>query len=99
MLRLCNWLSEERTRYSKLQQSTDSELETLRQQQVLRNQLNLTTRKLENLTDIERRLSSRKSASSDIQGNAHPAYSGPVGEEKSATDDGAAILYDKENTP
>ncbi|EMJ5883285.1 two-component system QseEF-associated lipoprotein QseG [Enterobacter cloacae] len=54
-------LSEERTRYSKLQQSTDSELDTLRQQQQhLRTQLDTTTRKLENLTDIERQLSSRK---------------------------------------
>ncbi|MCT4716753.1 two-component system QseEF-associated lipoprotein QseG [Enterobacteriaceae bacterium H18W14] len=57
-------LSDERTRYSKLQQSTDGELDTLReQQQRLRNQLDLTTRKLENLTDIERQLSSRKPAS------------------------------------
>lgn len=54
-------LSEERSRYSKLQQSTDSELDTLRQQQQhLRTQLDTTTRKLENLTDIERQLSSRK---------------------------------------
>ncbi|HKS34403.1 MAG TPA: two-component system QseEF-associated lipoprotein QseG [Enterobacteriaceae bacterium] len=54
-------LSSERSRYAKLQQSTDGELDTLRQQQEhLRNQLDLTTRKLENLTDIERRLSSRK---------------------------------------
>lgn len=54
-------LSEERTRYSKLQQSTDGELDLLRQQQQhLRSQLDLTTRKLESLTDIERQLSSRK---------------------------------------
>ncbi|WP_313774064.1 two-component system QseEF-associated lipoprotein QseG [Enterobacter huaxiensis] len=54
-------LSEERSRYSRLQQSTDSELDTLRQQQdSLRTQLDTTTRKLENLTDIERQLSSRK---------------------------------------
>lgn len=57
-------LSDERTRYSRLQQSADGELDTLReQQQRLRNQLDLTTRKLENLTDIERQLSSRKPAS------------------------------------
>lgn len=56
-------LSGERTRYSKLQQSTDGELDALRQQQEhLRSQLTLTTQKLENLTDIERRLSSRKPA-------------------------------------
>ncbi|WP_312952115.1 two-component system QseEF-associated lipoprotein QseG [Superficieibacter sp.] len=58
-------LSEERYRYSKLQQSTDGELDTLRQQQqYLQNQLDLTSRKLENLTDIERQLSSRKPAGS-----------------------------------
>lgn len=50
-------LAEERQRYSKLQQSSDSELDTLRQQHhVLQQQLELTTRKLENLTDIERQL-------------------------------------------
>ena len=50
-----------RARYAKLQQSSDAELETLRQQEIeLRSQLELTTRKLENLTDIERQLSSRK---------------------------------------
>lgn len=54
-------LSEERQRYSKLQQTTDGDLDTLRQQhQHLQNQLDLTTRKLENLTDIERQLSTRK---------------------------------------
>ena len=54
-------LFEERQRYSKLQQSSDSELDTLRQQQQrLQQQLDTTTRKLENLTDIERQLSSRK---------------------------------------
>lgn len=56
-------LAEERQRYSKLQQSSDSELDTLRQQHhVLQQQLELTTRKLENLTDIERQLSTRKPA-------------------------------------
>lgn len=56
-------LAEERSRYSKLQQTTDSELDELReQQQQLRTQLELTTRKLENLTDIERQLSTRKPA-------------------------------------
>lgn len=58
-------LAEERQRYSKLQQTSDSELDTLRQQQQhMQAQLDLTTRKLENLTDIERRLSSRKPAGS-----------------------------------
>lgn len=54
-------LAEERQRYSKLQQTTDGDLDTLRQQhQHLQAQLDLTTRKLENLTDIERQLSTRK---------------------------------------
>ncbi|MDU3068560.1 MAG: two-component system QseEF-associated lipoprotein QseG [Escherichia coli] len=53
----------ERQRYGKLQQASDSELDTLRQQHhVLQQQLELTTRKLENLTDIERQLSTRKPA-------------------------------------
>ncbi|MFP2240106.1 two-component system QseEF-associated lipoprotein QseG [Pseudescherichia vulneris] len=60
-------LSEERSRYSKLQQSSDAELEIMRQQQQhLSSQLELTTRKLENLTDIERQLSSRKPAGSNF---------------------------------
>jgi len=60
-------LSEERYRYSKLQQSADGELDTLRQQQqYLREQLETTSRKLENLTDIERRLSTRKPAGNDL---------------------------------
>ncbi len=56
-------LSAERQRYSKLQQTSDSELDALRQQQqALQTQLDLTTRKLESLTDIERQLSTRKPA-------------------------------------
>ncbi|MEX5384594.1 two-component system QseEF-associated lipoprotein QseG [Cronobacter muytjensii] len=72
-------LSEERGRYSKLQQSADSELDALREQQRhLRSQLELTTRKLENLTDIERQLSTRKSAGGYIQDSSH----NPDGTEK-----------------
>ncbi|MRS14641.1 two-component system QseEF-associated lipoprotein QseG [Enterobacteriaceae bacterium RIT691] len=78
-------LSDERSRYSKLQQSTDGELDTLRQQQQhLRSQLDLTTRKLENLTDIERQLSSRKPSGSSLgPDSAHPGELTPAtGEEK-----------------
>ncbi|SFU13556.1 YfhG lipoprotein [Kosakonia arachidis] len=66
-------LADERSRYGKLQQSTDSELDSLRQQQqFLREQLETTTRKLETLTDIERRLSTRsKPASTDLPDNIH----------------------------
>ncbi|MFU0890890.1 two-component system QseEF-associated lipoprotein QseG, partial [Kluyvera sichuanensis] len=54
-------LSEERQRYSKLQEASDGQLDALRlQQQQLQGELDLTTRKLQNLTDIERQLSTRK---------------------------------------
>lgn len=67
-------LAEERGRYTKLQQSTDAELDALRQQQqFLREQLETTTRKLENLTDIERRLSTRKPGGNDLPDSARPA--------------------------
>ena len=57
-------LSDERTRYSKLQESSDAAMDELRQQQqALKGELDLTTRKLQNLTDIERQLSSRKPSS------------------------------------
>ena len=66
-------LSDERSRYSALQQSSDNELDTLReQQQRLRSQLSLTTRKLENLTDIERQLSNRKPAATELPDNTKP---------------------------
>ncbi|MDW2741871.1 MULTISPECIES: two-component system QseEF-associated lipoprotein QseG [Enterobacteriaceae] len=67
-------LAEERSRYAKLQQTSDSELDTLReQQQHLHSQLALVTRKLENLTDIERRLSSRKTSGGELPDATHPA--------------------------
>lgn len=79
-------LSDERSRYSKLQQSSDGEMDTLRQQQQhLRSQLDLTTRKLENLTDIERQLSTRKPAGSNfVPDAAHPGDQTPAatGEDK-----------------
>lgn len=54
-------LAEERQRYGKLQETSDAQLDALRlQQQQLQAELDLTTRKLQNLTDIERQLSSRK---------------------------------------
>lgn len=60
-------LSDERTRYQQLQQSTDSQIELLHQNQLrLQNQLQVTSRKLENLTDIERQLSSRKQLQGEI---------------------------------
>ena len=60
-------LVEERSRYTKLQQTTDSQLDELRQtQQFLRNELEITTRKLETMSDIERQLSSRKPGSNYV---------------------------------
>lgn len=68
-------LSQERTRYYHLQQTSDSELDALRQHQhLLARELADTRRKLETLTDIERQLSSRKSA--DVSDNAHVAGKG-----------------------
>ncbi len=58
-------LSAERSRYAALQQSSDAQLDNLRQQQTqLRQSLDDTQRKLERLTDIERQLSSRKTPDS-----------------------------------
>lgn len=55
-------LSEERMRYAHLQESSDAQLDGLRQQQILlKNDLAVTRRKLDTLTDIERQLSSRRS--------------------------------------
>lgn len=60
-------LTEERLRYQRLQESSDKQLDTLRTQQTqLQYQLDVTTRKLENLTDIERQLSQRKQMSGDL---------------------------------
>ncbi|MFT4274475.1 MAG: two-component system QseEF-associated lipoprotein QseG [Pantoea sp.] len=63
-------LSEARGRYTRLQQSSDAELDSLRQQQrTLRKSLDDTQHKLERLTDIERQLSSRKAP--DSSDSAH----------------------------
>lgn len=82
-------LSDERLRYSKLQQSADGELDTLREQQRrLRGQLELTTRKLENLTDIERQLSSRKPGSNYLpDSNKNAEKVAPTPASGSAGDD------------
>ena len=64
-------LSEERTRYHHLQQNHDAELDALRQHQVkLTQELSVTRRKLESLTDIERQLSSRRSPDASDPGHA-----------------------------
>lgn len=63
-------LSDERLRYKRLQESSDKLLDALRvQQNHLQYQLEMTTKKLENLTDIERQLSSRKQLSGEMPDN------------------------------
>lgn len=82
-------LSEERTRYHHLQQSSDAELDALRQQQIaLKQELALTRRKLDTLTEIERQLSSRRST--DTSDNNHA--------ERPDTSDSAAPDVHKEET-
>lgn len=63
-------LFDEKARYQHLQESSDSQIDTLRQSQIrLQAQLQDTSRKLENLTDIERQLSSRKQLQGEIPDN------------------------------
>nr|WP_314422796.1 two-component system QseEF-associated lipoprotein QseG [uncultured Erwinia sp.] len=65
-------LSAERTRYATLQQTSDAQLDALRQQEIALNQeLAVTRRKLDSLTDIERQLSSRRSP--DASDSSHAA--------------------------
>ncbi|CAI0702100.1 MULTISPECIES: two-component system QseEF-associated lipoprotein QseG [Serratia] len=60
-------LFDEKARYQHLQESADGQIDTLRQGQIrLQAQLQDTSRKLENLTDIERQLSSRKQLQGEI---------------------------------
>lgn len=60
-------LSDERLRNKRLQESNDKQLETLQTEKThLQYQLDITRRKLENLTDIERRLSTRKQLSGEM---------------------------------
>ncbi len=73
-------LSDERLRYKRLQESSDKQLDALRvQQNHLQYQLETTTQKLENLTDIERQLSSRKQLSGEMPDNDTDRRSGAGG--------------------
>lgn len=64
-------LFDARARYQHLQESSDSQIDVLRQNQLyLQSQLQDTSRKLENLTDIERQLSSRKQLQGEIPENS-----------------------------
>lgn len=74
-------LADERMRYAQLQEKSDGQLDGLRQQQItLQQALNQTQRKLDSLTDIERKLSSRRSADGGDTGH---------GSGKPAADDAA----------
>jgi len=87
-------LIEERARYKRLQENSDSQLDALRQnQQQLQYQLDSTSRKLESLTDIERQLSSRKPIPTELPepaDKASKAEKETVPASKSALDGTAA---------
>jgi len=79
-------LSEARTRYHHLQQSSDAQLDALRQQQIAQNkELMLVRRKLQTLTDIERQLSSRRSP--DTSDNGHADKNGGAQSESASVPD------------
>lgn len=74
-------LADERARNQHQQEANASQIETLRIQQIeLQRKLDVTTRKLQNLTEIEQRLSARKQQSPDAQdaddNDAPPPVSG-----------------------
>lgn len=70
-------LFDEKARYQHLQESSDSQIDSLRQSQArLQSQLQDTSRKLENLTDIERQLSSRKQLQGEIPENGAGSQKG-----------------------
>ncbi|MGL9750521.1 MAG: hypothetical protein ACR5LC_02605 [Symbiopectobacterium sp.] len=72
-------LTDERIRTQRLQEANDKQLEVMRvQQNNLQYQLDVTTRKQENLTDIERQLSIRKLMSSELPELAASHESGAV---------------------
>ncbi|WP_413727853.1 two-component system QseEF-associated lipoprotein QseG [Sodalis sp. RH19] len=63
-------LAEERSRSQRQQETSASQIDMLRIQQMeLQRKLDVTTRKLQNLTEIEQRLSSRKQLSPDMPDN------------------------------
>ncbi|NDJ56788.1 two-component system QseEF-associated lipoprotein QseG [Enterobacteriaceae bacterium 4M9] len=85
-----------RGRYSTLQENTDQELDGLRQQEKhLRAQLEQTTRQLQNLTDIERQLSSRKSSGSYLPTEKN----GPADENDELASPGDKKAQDAEQPP
>ncbi|MBI6154458.1 two-component system QseEF-associated lipoprotein QseG [Serratia surfactantfaciens] len=83
-------LFDEKARYQHLQESSDSQIDSLRQNQArLQAQLQDTSRKLENLTDIERQLSSRKQLQGEIQENGAGTQKGEAAGKNGAAAKGA----------
>ncbi len=84
-------VAEERARFQKLQADTDNKLDRLRESRArLEFELQETSRKLENLTDIERQLSSRKqNQGSTGSGNSDKHVETPA----------TTTLPDKNSTP
>ncbi|HGE8494639.1 TPA: two-component system QseEF-associated lipoprotein QseG [Serratia marcescens] len=83
-------LFDEKARYQHLQESSDSQIDSLRQSQArLQSQLQDTSRKLENLTDIERQLSSRKQLQGEIPENGAGSQKGEAAGKNGAAAKGA----------
>ncbi|BEM88620.1 hypothetical protein SMQE08_30400 [Serratia marcescens] len=83
-------LFDEKARYQHLQESSDSQIDSLRQNQArLQAQLQDTSRKLENLTDIERQLSSRKQLQGEIPENGAGSQKGEATGKNGAAAKGA----------
>ncbi|WP_211129586.1 two-component system QseEF-associated lipoprotein QseG [Serratia surfactantfaciens] len=83
-------LFDEKARYQHLQESSDSQIDSLRQNQArLQAQLQDTSRKLENLTDIERQLSSRKQLQGEIPENGAGSQKGEAAGKNGAAAKGA----------
>lgn len=83
-------LFDEKARYQHLQESSDSQIDSLRQNQArLQSQLQDTSRKLENLTDIERQLSSRKQLQGEIPENGAGSQKGEAAGKSGAAAKGA----------
>ncbi|HEJ9081066.1 two-component system QseEF-associated lipoprotein QseG [Serratia marcescens] len=83
-------LFDEKARYQHLQESSDSQIDSLRQSQArLQSQLQDTSRKLENLTDIERQLSSRKQLQGEIPDSGAGSQKGDAAGKNGAAAKGA----------
>lgn len=92
-------LFDEKARYQHLQESSDSQIDSLRQNRArLQSQLQDTSRKLENLTDIERQLSSRKQLQGEIL-KQHRLAKGEAAGKNGAAAKGAEPQDEPERAP